>query len=384
MELNRIVVAIVLVAASCAPARTQTLAMQVHPEKSTSVLGEPIFLLVELTNFGSQSLQFDDGPCTQSIEPVIPVKHPDSGSLYGCSGAGRGGSCGSSFVELKPGKKLLRRYLLPDGLEPDIAGASDYTLERRITFYTMDGSYSVSGRQEVTENFTIHAVQPDRARLRADYAPLIANLAAVDSQQSNLALSAITQHPQDFLEPVILKLSQETGTMAASITGLKKLGSDRAKQRLGDLTGAGYEEYIRQPATTALAELGDSSYCELMLQLMNLRQGYTSEIAARGAGFLCREKAIPQLASLFSAKESTFPAYQIAYALGNTGSRTAVPILIEQLSTADADSNRAVTDALYTLTHRGTEGSSVDREEWVRWWAFQGKNAQIFDPTQCP
>lgn len=383
MELNRIVIAIVLVAGFCTPARTQTLAMRVHPEKATSVLGEPIVLLVELSNFGSQAQQFDDGPCMQSFEPIVPVEHRVTGSLYGCSGGGRGGSCAGSFVELKPGENLLRRYLLPDGLEPDIAGDFDYTLKRQITLYAK-GYHKVLGRQEVMESFTIHAVQADRPRLRADYAPLIADLESRDSQQYVLAVGAITEHPQDFLEPLILKLSQETRTMRASITGLKKLGSDRAKQRLADLTGSGYEESIRQPATTALAELGDSSYCELMLQLMKLGQGYTSEIAARGAGLLCGEKAIPQLVSLLSGKQTTVPTYEIATALGNTGSRTAVPILIELLSTADAGLNSAASEALYTLTHRSAGGPGADRQEWMSWWALQGKTAQIFDPTQCP
>ena len=173
--------------------------------------------------------------------------------------------------------------------------------------------------------------------------------------------------------------------MVASITGLKRLGTNRAEQRLAELTGSEYEEYVRQPATTALAELGDTSYCRLMLQLMSLHQGYTSEIAVKGAGLLCGDKAIPQLVSLLLRKPSMFPAYEIAYALGNTGSRSAVPILIELLSNTDTDVRRAARDALYSLTHRQSNGddSAADYQNWASWWALQGKTAQIFDPTEC-
>jgi len=215
---------------------------------------------------------------------VVPVKRRAPDSLFGCAGDGVLGSCLGSFVELKSGQKFLRRYLLPDGLEPDAPGDFDYTLERQIIFYAGDSSYEPVDEQEVTETFTVHTVQVDHARLESDYAPLIAQLHSHDLTQHWLALSAIAQHPQEFLEPVILKLSRDPETMAASNTGLKKLGTNRAKRRLAELTGSEHEEYIRQPATTALAELGDKSYCGLMLQLVGLRQGYTSEIALKGAG----------------------------------------------------------------------------------------------------
>jgi hypothetical protein len=123
-----------------------------------------------------------------------------------------------------------------------------------------------------------------------------------------------------------------------------------------------------------------------MLRIMNVRQGYSSEIAAKGAGLLCGERAIPQLVSLLAQKSSTLPAYEIAYALGNTGSRTAVPILIELLSNPDAGIHRAASEALYALTHRMTDGedSGVDHQNWVSWWALEGERAEIFDPTECP
>ncbi|MDP9161900.1 MAG: hypothetical protein M3O09_16945, partial [Acidobacteriota bacterium] len=180
--------------------------------------------------------------------------------------------------------------------------------------------------------------------------------------------------------------SQNPATMSASIVGLRKLGSDQAKQRLAELTDSHYDESVRQSATTALAELGDRNYCSRMLQVMNLRQGYTSGIAARGAGLLCGETAIPQLLSLLSATPAGIPSYEIAYALGNTASRNAEPALIELLRNSDADVRRASREALYTLTHRLSDDESIPDEyqEWSSWWALQGKTAQTFGPAECP
>ena len=289
----------------------------------------------------------------------------------------------SAPIELKPGEKVLQRYLLPDGLEPNSAGDFDYRVERGVTFDARDGSHKV---QKVSGTFTVHEVESDGARLRADDASLVAELESPDPQQRWLAATAITQHPQGFLESVILRLSRRPETINASITGLQKLGSDEAKRRLAELTDSGYEESTRQPATTALAELGDKSYCDVMLQVMSLRQGYSSDIAARGAGLLCGERAIPQLVAL-SSSPSMFPAYEVAYALGNTGSRNAVPALIELLHTVDGEQLRAIQEALYTLTHRRSSSgkSGADEyQEWTNWWAFEGKTAQIFDPSECP
>jgi len=48
--------------------------------------------------------------------------------------------------------------------------------------------------------------------------------------------------------------------------------------------------------------------------------------------------------------------------------------------------HRAAKEALYTLTHResNSDDSGADHQNWVSWWALEGKTAQIFDPTECP
>src|ERR1700720_3532311 len=114
MESNQIIAVIVLIAGSFTLAKAQALAARFHPEKPANPLGEAVFVVVELTNISSRTVQFDDGPCAQSFTPVVPLRHRTSYNLYGCTGGGTGGSCLGSFVELKPGEKLLRRYLLPD------------------------------------------------------------------------------------------------------------------------------------------------------------------------------------------------------------------------------------------------------------------------------
>jgi hypothetical protein len=273
---------------------------------------------------------------------------------------------------------------LPDGIGPNSLGDFQYEAQREISFYATNGSLRKVGRQEINEFFTVRVVEESENQLRADYAALVADLQSPDGPRRSMALMALTEHPRDFLEPLILELSQNPGTRSASVEGLRKLGTDAAKHRLTELTDSQYDESLRQPATTALVELGDRNYCDVMLRLMNLHHGYTSEIAARGAGLLCGETAISQLVSLLSA--SPVRAFEIAYALGNTASRNALPPVIELLKNSDAGVRRAAREALYTLTHRQSSFTSVPGEyqEWTTWWASQGSTARIFSPAECP
>ena len=124
------ILAVVLLLVSPVLAEGQELAVRVRTEKPTSALGEPVFVVVEMTNISSRMVEFaDDGECAQSFKPVTAVSQRTRDKLYGCSGGGIGGSCAGSFVRLKPRENLSHRYLLPDGVEPDEVGVFDYTLE---------------------------------------------------------------------------------------------------------------------------------------------------------------------------------------------------------------------------------------------------------------
>jgi HEAT repeat protein len=161
------------------------------------------------------------------------------------------------------------------------------------------------------------------------------------------------------------------------------LNTERTKKRLAELV-ASDDENIRQNAVTALAEVDDPGYCGLMLEVMNARRGYSSSIAARGAGLLCGEKALPELIHGLQGTDA-IPAYEVAYAFGNTGSRNAVPVLIDFLRRPDAETRGAAERALATLTHRIDElvGSEQAYSKWSRYWSLYGKSAQVFRPDEC-
>jgi len=77
-------------------------------------------------------------------------------------------------------------------------------------------------------------------------------------------------------------------------------------------------------------------------------------IALRGAGYLCGEKAIPLTLRLLNSADQSL-RYELAYAVGNTHARDAVPILSDFLADRDENVRRVAVDALATLTHRSQE-----------------------------
>jgi hypothetical protein len=94
-----------------------------------------------------------------------------------------------------------------------------------------------------------------------------------------------------------------------------------------------------------------------MFDLAQQNAGYSRMIALRGAGYLCGEKAIPLSLRLLNSADQSL-RYELAYALGNTQARDAVPILSDFLADKDEKVRRAAVDALATRSRRGRNRSA--------------------------
>jgi HEAT repeat protein len=201
------------------------------------------------------------------------------------------------------------------------------------------------------------------------------------------ALAAITQNPPAFLESVVLELADDSRMARAVIPGLKKLGTRAAKDKLAELAASKNLD-ASQPAIEGLAELGDSTYCPVMLGLVERSPGY-SRFALRGTSYLCHERAIPLVVRFLNSPDQSLRC-ELAYALGNTHARDAVPILFNFVTDGDENVRRAAADALTTLTHfsqkSGVENlvaATQTRRAWITWWYVHGKHATIYGPEDC-
>jgi HEAT repeat protein len=226
------------------------------------------------------------------------------------------------------------------------------------------------------------------SELEAAYDPFLRVLRSPDSAVKDLAIEAVTQNPPPFLEPVILRLADDPRTAAASVAGLERLASRSAKAKLADLADGKFAEWVRERAIEALGELGDPVYCQLMLDLAREKTPLRQP-ALLAAGRLCGPRALPLLFGLLGGADDS-QRFSVACALGNTGSRGAVPALIALLADANPGVRRAAADALATLTHRRSTASIRDEQsahravfDWAGWWSLHSLTAPVYSPAHC-
>jgi hypothetical protein len=363
----------------------------IRPEKQVYLVGEPVFVVLDIANVGPRPIRIGiscEWSDTQFEAATAPKPRPEV-SLFGCWTGGTAGSCGGSAKQIIPGEHYTRRYLMDGPFRLDSPGVYPVRARHKIDVYAGETGFQVISSQELVSDFQVSVVERDDKELRSVYAPVLRDLDSPDAFKSSLAIRALVQDPPRFLEELILSLADHPNTASASVSGLERLATPRAKAKLAELSAPSSPEAIRQGAIPALAALGDSAYCSTMLSISRESSQYSRWIALRGAGYLCGEKALPVLKSLLSSVAQV-SRYEVVYALGNTHSREAVPILISLLLDADSSVRRAARDSLTNLTHRRSP-SGIDQQEtpgeihadWTNWWASKGASAEIYRIDDC-
>jgi hypothetical protein len=369
----------------------QQITGKIRPEKQVYLVGEPVFVVLDIANNESRPLWISES-CrwldTRFEANTAPQPRREV-SLFGCGG-GTAGSCGSGVAQILPGTHYQKRYLLDGAFLLNSPGVYPIRAWHKVVVYARGTGFRVIASQELISDFRLKLIEPTGNELGSAYEPVLRDLDNKDGFKRSLALAAVVQHPPLFLEDVILSLADHPQTAADSIPGLKWLATPRAKAKLADLSGSGSPEVIRQMSIPALAALGDPAYCSTMLDFFQKSSQYSRFIALRAAGYLCGEKVLPLLRSLLPAADGT-SRFEIAYALGNSHIREAVPVLISLLLDTDSDVRRAAADSLASLTHRSGSRSGVDDEEvarrvqkdWDNWWKSEGASAQIYRVDDC-
>ena len=77
----------------------------------------------------------------------------------------------------------------------------------------------------------------------------------------------------------------------------------------------------------------------------------------------------------------------VLLALGNTQSKSAIPILIERAEGQKGYVSNDVCTALITLTHRswcGGVGLAETLKKWRAWWEANAREVRIYAPDDCP
>lgn len=362
-------------------AETAGLNTRIYPEKNTYLLGEPIFLNMEIVNNSSRPIQFDGsyGRCSRDMIKVQGAqRHSPDYNEPTCGYGGFVGNCSTPIGMLPPGEKRIGKIFL-NGL---------------FSFDNPDKYHIKAG----ADNFDISVVQGMEAQLKAAFDQYVQELPDSEAsllwnptgmQRSQAIIEGITRMAPPFLEDVILRLSYtEIGT-AKTIPALGRLNTERTRKRLLELAERG--NHLIE-INRALAQTREPSILAKMTGYMQDRRIVDNKSYYTWYYFLWNiglfgEDAIPCLTTALEDPDKKQGAIR---GLGASGCREAVPILIEQLEKSSGNELSFIREGLAQLTHLAdggfVKGPILNPDEYLRWrewWELNEATAEIFDTDHC-
>jgi hypothetical protein len=386
--------------------------VQVRTEKPQFLAGEPIFVLVEVKNVGIEQVAYDGASFKPPLE--LSVRNGERKVMKGLTGCGGetgigGGSGGSTHPPmLQPGKSTTFRHLLrgyrlkPGKYELRVSGTVDVAWREPDPFSQVGAPRPPFKRSitELVEGATIDRTLPltivaaSEEELRAAYAPDLAAAAESFSRAGYEAVDGILEMAPAFLEPEIRKLvkqrGHERGFAYSAAEALAEIDTPSSRAELIDWFDRSDDLQARSSIVRAVAR---ARHPDNLPFLTSLLPGRSTQIdnrirrdAALGIGMIGGEAAV---AALRDAPLSPDPlvAGAVLLALGNTQSKSAIPILIERAEGQKGYVSNDVCTALIALTHRswcGGVGLAETQKKWRTWWAVNAKDVRVYSPDDCP
>jgi hypothetical protein len=385
--------------------------VQVRAEKPQFLAGEPIFVIVEVRNVGTEQVAYNGA--SVKPPPELSVRNGERRVVKGLMGCGSGSGVGGGFgvtdhpPMLQPGTSTTFRYLLrgyrlkPGTYELRVSGAVDVAW--REPSFVQTGAPRPAFTRSITEpvegaiidrTLALTIVVASEGALRAAYAPYVAAAAESFSRAGNQAVDGILEMAPAFLEPEIRTLvkrrGHERGFAYAAAEALAEIDTPSSRAELIDWFDHSDDLQIRSSIVNAVAR---ARHPDNLPFLVTLLPGRSTQVdnrirrdAALGIGMIGGEAAVE---TLRDAPRSPDPlvAGAMLEALGNTRSNSAIPILIERAEGQRGYVSNDVCNALITLTHLGWCGGvglEETQKKWRAWWGANAKDVRIYSPDDCP
>ncbi len=371
-----------------APLDSKNLSGRFYLEKSAFAKGEPIFLYFQVVNDGPTDEGFYPGGGPYHCLSDYRIRVSSDPHLAPSCEPGVAGSCleDDSAVYLRPGEKYTERLLL--NFEHEIGAPGEYSVDA--------GRYlRHSGRGvHATIYFRVgtNTIQPEAFR------PWVDQLRSTDPTTRVEAARTLASLAPRSEEETLLSFTNKPEFSEFAPLAMHRLNTPRSLAAMADLlkrTEPGTFEQME--SAEYLAESGDQQWFPVLLEVAQKNAGNASYVddAAKLGG----NKILPTLIALARSPRKKWAArstdeefaQNAVAAMGYTGSRAAVPILLKFLESPDTVVADSARQGLRLLTHRTVGDPRDDRNEspqsqyrkWSQWWAREGATAPIYKATEC-
>jgi HEAT repeats len=310
----------------------------------------------------------------------------------------------SGALSLGPGASHTERLLLnyrnnsQGELGAPVSLPGDYTVDasRDIAYAPLGSNSSVyTAPDHSVVHQTFHLKVDDALKLSPTvYAPYIRPLDSKDDQVRREAARTLATLAPPALEPLLLTFATSKDYVLKQFAplALANLATKTSLSALAQMllyTEPGTYEYMT--AAEKLGQTHDPAWLPLLLEVADQHGAMYLSYAAESGG----DTAIPALlVRLRHHNPNTRNA--AIYALGRTGSRAAVPLLINLLGLQanpnegdGKDTAISANVALRQLTHiyaeQGSGGEAIPswQSRWQQWWRTSGSSATIYRPGEC-
>ena len=219
----------------------------VRTNKTTYFVGEPIWVIVNVKNVGTDPVAYGGG---SSSENKSSVNNAERVSLPpGCVEGGWAGGFGDG-PQLKPGESTEFFYLVK-GYRLKAGGYDISSQGTAPVFWHLVGDYRRSRGPTPTPAhpngapvegsdylalLQISVLLGSETELEAAYAPLLADLDKTQSSGRKLrAMEGVAEMAPPFLESTIIGFGSNRDTVQFAIKGLQRISSPTAREALTDL-----------------------------------------------------------------------------------------------------------------------------------------------------
>ena len=351
-------------------------------QKTSFARWEPVFLYYRLTNNGWDSVTvastLDPGqPCcsghliTVSSDPIPTPSCPLLGG-QGCNYTGPP----SQPRLLRPGESYIERFLLNFDHEINIPG-----------------DYWVEAKHSGLENRTVGVVHTklnfrveENTIAPSELQPWLDGLKSADRSKRFEAARTLASIAPPSLEETLLGFINNPEFTGYAALAFHRLNTPRSMDAVAKLM-QGPVTSEQMEAAHYLAQTDNQKWYPLLRDAAekNVRiSSYPADAAELGG-----DKALPMLVALAKSPDREFTGGNAIMAMGSTGSRDAIPVLLNYLISPDINISDRANYALQLLTHRTAVRDQVNRNrqtesaKWSQWWKREGATARIYKDTEC-